>query len=427
MLDDRYKQKLLELSERLNKAQKPIRILNALKWDDGIIKSILDSGLKDIPDIGPEYYLRNELGFDPIKKMLELEEIRSDVEAQLGEGDPLGRILERNCRQYEEVVRLLLARGTPEFHKCSVKLFGSTKDTFSDGVSKVADLGKVLDEILRGLKTSELGERYHKNIPAEEVVKILNKRLRPYFEGTSMKVKLDDGILSDASAGSDYIKIKTDTMFSQKDIEIFEVHEGWVHLGTTMNGKQQSCAKWLAKGPPCTTIIQEGIAVLMEVLSFATLPERAKRINDRLLACGMAEDGAGLKEVIGFYKDMGLSDEDALGSALRVFRGGVVSGGSPFTKDISYCVGFVRVYNFIRTNVRLGMPELLPFLFVGKVALEDVPVLYEYHKRGVIDFPRYLPQKFADLNGLSVWMAFSNFLNRMKLDKISEDYKLNLG
>lgn len=421
-----YKNKILEISKRLNKAQKPIRILNAIKWDNALTQHILDNKLKNIPEVGPEYYAQNSLGFAPIKKVLELEEIRRDIGRYFDESDPLGHILERNCRQYEEVVRLLLSRGKREFYQHSVKLFGSTQDYFSDGVSKVADLGHVLEQIINGLKSSDLGEVYKKQFGADDVVKKLSKSLRTYFHGTSIRVKKDDGILSDASAGSDYIKIKSDALFSLKDMEILEVHEGHVHLGTTINGKLQTHAQWLAKGPPCATIIQEGIAVLMEVLTFASLPDRVKKINDRLLACEMAEQGASLEKVCAFYKDMGHSDFDALNNALRVFRGGLTQGGAPFTKDISYCVGFVKVYNFVRTNVALGMPEVLPFLFAGKVTLEDVPVLYEYWQKGVIDYPRYLPLRFSDLNGITVWMAFSNFLNKMNLGKISQKYQENL-
>jgi len=61
------------------------------------------------------------------------------------------------------------------------------------------------------------------------------------------------------------------------------------------------------------------------------------------------------------------------------------------------------------------------FLFAGKVTLEDLPVLYEYHKEGVIALPKYLPPQIRDLNGLAIWMAFSNFLNRMKLDDIMQE------
>ncbi len=426
-VDEGYCQKILEISKRINKAQRPIRILHAIKWDESLIKDLLNSNLKKIPDIGPDYYARNDLGFDPLKKILELEEILNDVDRDFGESDPIGNILKRNTNQYIDVVRMLLGRGTPEFYKFSKKIFGSTLDYFEGTELRVYELGKLLDDILSGLKNSDLGEKYKKNISSEKVVAELNKRLIPFFGGAEINVKLDDGILSDAAAGSDYIKIKNNTMFSEKDIDIFEVHEGQVHLATTINGSRQSYAKWLAKGPPCTTVIQEGIAVMMEVLTFSTLPERAKRINDRLLACEMVERGSNIKDVLNFYQEMGQSKEDALENSLRIFRGGVLSGGSPFTKDISYCTGFIQVYNFVRMNIRLGMPELLPFLFCGKVTLDDVPVLYEYHKKGLINFPQYLPKKFSDLNGLSVWMAFSSFLNKMKLETLSDKYKSKLA
>ena len=63
---------------------------------------------------------------------------------------------------------------------------------------------------------------------------------------------------------------------------------------------------------------------------------------------------------------------------------------------------------------------MIPFLFTGKVTLEDVPVLWRYHQEGIIDAPRYVPPQFRDLNGLAVWMAFSNFFNRMDLATLQE-------
>src|SRR5690606_38509527 len=111
----------------------------------------------------------------------------------------------------------------------------------------------------------------------------------------------------------------------------------------------------------------------------------------------------------------------------RIFRGGKVSGGAPFTKDISYAKGFIETYNFIRSAIRIGKPELLPFLFVGKVALEDVPVVYEYSKVGLVNAPLFLPPQFKDLNGISVWMAFSNFLNKMNLGTISSELQREIA
>ncbi|MBY0412790.1 MAG: flavohemoglobin expression-modulating QEGLA motif protein, partial [Bdellovibrionales bacterium] len=216
----------------------------------------------------------------------------------------------------------------------------------------------------------------------------------------------------------DYIKIKSELTFCKKDLDIFEVHEGWVHLGTTLNGQNQPYAKWLAKGPPCSTVTQEGLAVIMELFNFALFPKRAKRLNDRILACQMAEEGADLLEVIRFFREKGQGDSQAIKNASRIFRGAPLDGGCPFTKDIAYLKGFVMIYNFMRTAVNEGNTEIIPFLFTGKATLEELPTLKEYHELGVIAHPKYLPPQMKDPSGISIWMAFSHFLNKMKLEDL---------
>mgnify|MGYP003352930620 CR=1 FL=1 len=69
-----------------------------------------------------------------------------------------------------------------------------------------------------------------------------------------------------------------------------------------------------------------------------------------------------------------------------------------------------------------GRPYLIPFLFVGKINLEDVPLLYQKYEEGIIDPPKYLPPQFKDMNGIAVWMSFSNFLNQVDMKKIQHHY-----
>ena len=223
------------------------------------------------------------------------------------------------------------------------------------------------------------------------------------------------------------MKIRQDAHFSERDVDIFEVHEGWVHVGTNKNGERQHVATWLSKGPPSTAAIQEGLAVLLEILAFRATPKRAHTLNNRILACEKAEDGANFLELCEFYRTEGYDARECYRHAQRVMRGGVVTGGAPFTKDIVYCRGFVEIYNFLRTAIRFGRPELIPFLFVGKVAIDDLPVLYAQFREGVIDAPRYLPPQFKDLNGLAMWLAYSNFFNRVDLSRVQDYYKARLG
>src|SRR4029077_20954090 len=136
-------------------------------------------------------------------------------------------------------------------------------------------------------------------------------------------------IISDAAAGSDYVKVRTGARFSTRDIDILEAHEGWVHVATSINGQQQPVAKWLAKGPPRTTAVQEGLAALLEIFTFRTYPRRARRLNDRVLAVDKAEDGADFVQVFDWYRTEGYDEEDCFNAARRVFRGGTTTGGSP--------------------------------------------------------------------------------------------------
>jgi len=83
----------------------------------------------------------------------------------------------------------------------------------------------------------------------------------------------------------------------------------------------------------------------------------------------------------------------------------------------------VLIYNFLRSAIRFGRPELIPLLFAGKLTIEDIPVLFELMKEGILIAPRYLPRQFSDLDGLAAWMAFSNFLNRMDLSRIQDYFR----
>lgn len=406
---NKYQEAIRTLSEELVLLQKPIRILDAIKWPLEVEADLKNGRLPKIN------YRANELKYDPFKKMQDLQDFCLKVDRLLGPHDPVAKILKRNSIEYINVISMILTRGTREFYHYSKILYGSPSELLADKKTKLYEMSTMMESILAPIKMKE--DSIKKKYSSDDVVRILSERLGPYFKSESIKVLLSDGIVSDASAGADYIKIKRNLMYSKKDIEVFEVHEGWTHLGTTINGELQSYAKWLSKGPPCSTITQEGLAVLMELFYFALSPERVRKLNDRLFVCKMVEDGADLFQIINFFKnERGMDHSDAIKNAARVFRGSDLNGSYPFTKDISYLKGFFEIYNFLRACVRENKIEQIPFLFAGKVTLEDVPVIYELYQNGLIEYPKYLPSLISDLSGLSMWMAFSNFLNLIHID-----------
>jgi uncharacterized protein (TIGR02421 family) len=424
----KYSRALREISTDLITWQKPLRILDAIKWDKETLDEVIKNNLSKMPKIDASYYQKRKLNYDLEVKRAEMKDLLSRIKRDL-EGHPAAQILNRNCHDYLRALDMIEARGSKEFYKVSKEIYGSSSDFFNDGKTTLSQMAQTLESILENLNKAntifdpQLMIDNVKTISSEEAVEILNKRLGGYFHDQEIKVLLDDGIVSDAAAGSDYMKLKTGAKFSKKDLDILEVHEGHVHIGTTLNGLNQPTAKWLSKGPPSTAAIQEGLAILMEVFSFVSSVDRISKINNRVLSCEMAEEGADFFDICHFYLDQGLSMEAAVTGAHRIFRGGLPKGGVPFTKDISYCKGFILIYNFLRSAVKSGNTRCVPFLFAGKLVLEDIPAILQMHDEGVIQFPKYVPNQFKDLGGISAWMAFSNFFNKMNLQVIESDYK----
>src|SRR5216683_1421056 len=112
---NRYRQTVRALSDRLVEAQRPIRILDAIQWDESIERRFFASGGRALPPITADCYLSRPLPFDPDAKTEELRGIERDVRRQLGISDAPGEIMARMCEEYRDVVRMLARRGTAAF------------------------------------------------------------------------------------------------------------------------------------------------------------------------------------------------------------------------------------------------------------------------------------------------------------------------
>jgi len=421
-LDD-YQLTVRALSERIVEAQNPIRVLDAVKWDDQVRADFLKHKGRRMPAVDRAYYEGRPLAFDAGEKKLEFQNIERDITRQLGQFSPVGQIMRRMCREYRMVIRMLEARGTADFGLISQELYGAASDAFHAGDPTLADLGLMFSDYLNNIDSRGDLKDEPKNLNAKQAVDLLQHRLNRVFGEAESTIRVfeSDGILADAAAGADYIKIRSDATFNERDVKALEVHEGLVHVATTLNGLNQPVCTFLAKGPPSSTVTQEGLAILMEVIAFASYPSRLRKLTNRTRAIHMAEEGADFLQVFEFYREQDFSPEDSYSNASRVFRGSSPDG-LPFTKDLSYLKGFIMVYNYIQLAVRKGKLEQIPLLFCGKTTLEDMRTLRRLVDEGLVVPPKYLPPQFSDLNSLSAWMCFSNFLNHLSLDRIEADY-----
>lgn len=207
---DDYQQTIRSLSDRIVLAQTPIRVLDAVKWDDNIRQGFLKAKGKAMPAVDRDYYLNRPLSFDSSAVKLEFQNIERDITRRLGQFSPVGQIMRRMCREYRMVVRMLEARGTEDFGLISQELYGAASDAFHAGDPTLADLGLMLSDYLNNIDVRGDLKDEAKTLTAKDAVSLLQTRLNKVFGEAEETIRVfeSDGIVADAAAGADYIKIR---------------------------------------------------------------------------------------------------------------------------------------------------------------------------------------------------------------------------
>jgi uncharacterized protein (TIGR02421 family) len=393
-----------------------VRVLEAVRWDDAVEEAFFAAGCAGLPPVGRDWYRDRPLPFAPAAKRAELAALQKDVSSRLGKGCAAGRILTRTCGELRGVVEMLACRGRPGFSRLSRQLYGSS--TRSDGAGFLEAAGRlaVQGEITPPPNTEatpltpnpcsppagegEGGKRgggvASRCLSAEQAGRMLADRLNAYFpDGPPVRVHLSAAILADAAAEGGCLKLRDDACFSPQEVLLLEVHEGWVHLGTTRDGLRQPVCTFLAKGSPAATRTQEGLAVLAELLAGASSPARLRRLANRARAVALAEAGADFLDVFRFFQDQGCAPRECYQHTARVFRGSLPAGCGPFTKDLAYTNGFLAVCRSLRQAPDDG-GRRIALLFAGKTAVEELPELAELADAGLLLPAAQTPPPFAD-------------------------------
>ncbi|HUR53500.1 MAG TPA: flavohemoglobin expression-modulating QEGLA motif protein [Gemmataceae bacterium] len=365
-------------------------MLDAVRWPGEVETAFLAAGGSSLPPVTADTY-RRPVGFDPPDKLRELARLAADTRDHLGTDHPAARLLLKTIREAELTTRLIAARGTPQFTPLSRELYGSTV-----AAAWLPDLAALLEPLLAALPA----DQPQPMLTAHEAAADLAKRFAAYFGAAGIKVVVCDALSSDAAAGNGYLKLRSGATFTPTDVRLLEVHEGWAHLGTTLNGRLQPLLPTLAKCSPSATRTQEGLAVFLELVTGVAGRGRIRKLLNRAKAVAMAEAGADFRDVYRFFLTATDSPAESYRQAARVFRGGLPGEGGPFTKDLSYCEGLVRVLRFVADELSRGGWGKVSLLMCGKVAVEDVPLLAELGRSGWLAPPRWVPPPLRDRAGL---------------------------
>ena len=398
-------------SSKLFEISKQIKILRYLAWDKSVRTAFLNSKYETIPKI--EY------------PKFDSEELRANLKKlKFLNGDtPYDKWLEEKTNDILSSIDLLQLSGTKQFLKKSEQIYGSPNFVLRDGKTSTLNLAKKFEDLIDSHLEHFSESLQVDPIPVSDVKKKIEERVQPIFGSKSPKIIIEDKLSARATASSKRIRLRRGARFTNKDVEQLINHEAFIHVATTLNGRHQSNIKILGSKTGSITKTQEGLAVFSEFITGCIDVNRMYRISDRVIAIQMAIDGADFIEVYRFFlRRDGKTRTQAFEDARRVFRGGVLTGGAPFTKDMVYLDGLVRVHNFFRSAILRGKKNAIEILFSGKVDLDDIPILLKMKKEGLIEKPTFLPEWVTDMNYLVSYFVFSNFVGKMDNDSINDYY-----
>ena len=162
-------------------------------------------------------------------------------------------------------------------------------------------------------------------------------------------------------------------------------HEVGTHIVTHVNGSHQPL-RLLGAGLADNDETQEGLAVFAEYLAGGLTARRLRQLAARVIAVHQMTDGESFADVHKQLVANGVGRVEAFTITMRVFR----SGG--LTKDAVYLRGLRNVVTHV------GAGGALDALWLGKMALSDVPHIEDLRGRGALHEPLLTPRYLADVD-----------------------------
>ena len=399
---DREKQRIRKVAHLLHDGARRVRILRSIEWPASVKQDFFAKDARELPVISyPGFEARPTI------------DIIREARRMIIPISPIDQWLERQANSIETGARMLAGIGTPVFFEHSRQVYGEPTAPLRYLPVTSLELAQSIQEVIDQLARIDLGVPPAAHLSAEDVAREIQTAVSLHFAEDAPKVTLVDTLSANALATADEIRIRRDARFTDRDAAQLLNHEAYIHVATSLNGRAQTDLPILGAGHPGTTRTQEGLAVFAEIISGTIELDRLRRLADRVFAIQMAIEGADFLEVYGYYLERTGNPDQSFENARRVFRGGVITGGAPFTKDVVYLFGLLQVSNAIHAIFSAGRSDCLRLLFCGKLDLQDVPALCELAAMGLCRPARYLPPWASDLRSLLAILTYSSFMNKI--------------
>ncbi len=261
-------------------------------------------------------------------------------------------------------IELLTSIGTDKFLYNSLRYYGAPNE---EDISNAKFI----------LHASEYFSTVSTTVDATSAVMSFQQAASEY--GVKCKVVEAKNMIARAMVSGRTIKINTNCVFNQTDLNALIHHELGVHLLTTANAEVQPL-NIFRLGLPGNTHAQEGLAILCEYLSGNLPLHRLKTLALRVIAVAKMVAGESFNQCyLDLVNDYTVTSDDAFTITLRAYRGG------GFTKDFLYLRGLKEALHIYKQGD-------ISSLFIGKTGFDSKGLLDELIARGILKKPMYLPK-----------------------------------
>lgn len=305
--------------------------------------------------------------YRPLPHLERLESDLDDVPVGHASDPVLSHLFRAKQRELGLRIRLLRNRSTDDFLPTSVELFGHAEPSLVDDANGLLTLvGDAGDEPSVGAPV--IAERVERELDHyRRVFPELNTPVRVGRRYAGVLVERGE-VLIGATARVDVSRL-----------EGLVHHEVGTHVLTYVNGAAQPL-RLLRVGLAGYEELQESLGLIAEHLAGALGPRRLRILAARVIAVASVVTGASFRETFAATRDAGLGSAAAFMTTMRAHRGG------GFTKDIVYLRGLGRLLRHLAEGGELTE------LYVGKVSLEEAPLIADLRRRAVLVTPPLTPR-----------------------------------
>lgn len=271
-------------------------------------------------------------------------------------------------------IDMLAERGSTRFREAGIQLFGFVERRLVELASDILAApipAEAPEELLTG---AELVSRFETEL----------NHYRAMLPTMTSKVELRSDTSGLVVNNGDLL-IGAGTAMETGYVQAVAHHEVGVHILTHVNGHAQPL-HILGTGLARYDELQEALGLIAEYLAGGLRRSRLRLLAARVLAAAHLDDDETFAATFDRLRDAGLRAKSAFDTAMRARRGGGM------TKDAIYLRGLVRLLEY------LGSGGAIAPLLLGKMSLEDLPLIEDLQARGLLAVPPLVP-RFLDLPG----------------------------